>query len=137
MLKNCSSCHSKHSPTFGKYCKHTNLGAMSLPVTDPPARDDPTYIDYLEAQLAATKDSKDSKEDDDSTLKSILSRLNQLELSAPASGVRYVPTNSTVGVPVTTSPMVTTACLVFAACYHCHHQHVSAMVSSTVPVYIF
>ena len=105
MLKNCSACHTKHSPPYGKYCKYTKSSEMSLPTTDPPSRDDPRYIDYLEEQLAAAKD---SKSDEDTTLQAILARLNKLELSTPAPGSQYVPALST-SVPVTTSSTVTTA----------------------------
>ena len=100
MLKNCSACLTKHTAPFGGYCKRTIQDTMAQ--KDPPTREEPGYLEYLEEQLAAAK----TKQIMDSTsLQSIMTRLDKLELSTPTT----TQTATTVTTTITSAPLTTTS----------------------------
>ena len=100
MLKNCTACDTKHTPPYGKYCKF--LKGKTMAKSAIPSRDDPAYLDYLEQELAAAKAGSLKEQD---TMKSVLDRLEKLELTSVSQ-----PVTTTASTPaVTSEPIVSMA----------------------------
>ena len=101
MLKNCSACQTKHTPPFGSYCKYIKMAQK-----DPPARDDPAYLEYLEGQLAAAKEKQIL---DSSSLRDILSRLDKLEITPPSTTIAATAVTTTISMGYSSSPVTATS----------------------------
>ena len=106
MLRNCSACQNKHSPPFGRYCKF--IGDSKMSHTEAPAKDSPEYVAYLEGQLSAVTAAKDKS---DSTLQTIVNRLDKLEISVARSTVSQSTLTTTTSVTMTTTAPLTTSTL--------------------------
>ena len=86
MLKNCSSCETKHLPPYGKYCILKLPGDMAQGGI--PSKDNPAYLAYLENKLKMAETEKEE-------LRTIVTRLDRLELSLKVPGPTVTTATST------------------------------------------